>query len=207
MEDKKIRRILVVDETGRCSGIVAQADVAEYGPNPNLISDMVHEISESEPSPNRGRFNKRNNNRFSENNRSFQANRSFSTPPPLPPIKPRYSPPTRSFSENRTYSTKKSIFSFSSLLPLLAGIGIAAGAKYFFDSSRETGHRTVYRHQPEKIQVDFKDSLDKSHSDLSRNTENFSAETKDIISGYVSSSKPDDDLTFDIEKSRTAGQG
>jgi CBS domain-containing protein len=52
MEDKKIRRVLVVDETGRCCGIVAQADVAEYGPNPTLVSRVVHEISESAPTPN-----------------------------------------------------------------------------------------------------------------------------------------------------------
>jgi CBS domain-containing protein len=53
MEDKKIRRVLVTDETGRLRGIVAQADVAQYGPNPTLVSNVVYEISESAPSPNR----------------------------------------------------------------------------------------------------------------------------------------------------------
>lgn len=51
MKEKDIRRVLVVDKNGGCCGIVAQADVAEYGPNPNLISNVVHDISESAHTP------------------------------------------------------------------------------------------------------------------------------------------------------------
>lgn len=50
MKKKDIRRVLVIDNAGKCCGIVAQADIAQYGPNPNLISDVVNEISHSAPS-------------------------------------------------------------------------------------------------------------------------------------------------------------
>lgn len=51
MKENDIRRVLVVDESGCCCGIVAQADIAEYGPNPMLVSNVVHDISESAPTP------------------------------------------------------------------------------------------------------------------------------------------------------------
>lgn len=51
MKEHDIRRVLVVDKNGTCCGIVAQADVAGYGPNPELISNVVHDISESAPTP------------------------------------------------------------------------------------------------------------------------------------------------------------
>jgi hypothetical protein len=50
MEDQEIRRVLVVDEKGVCCGIVAQADVAQLGMNPNRTAQMLREISESAPS-------------------------------------------------------------------------------------------------------------------------------------------------------------
>jgi CBS domain-containing protein len=49
MENHKIRRVLVVDQNGNCTGIVAQADVAQYATNPTLTAGMVREISESAP--------------------------------------------------------------------------------------------------------------------------------------------------------------
>lgn len=50
MKKEDIRRVLVIDRDGKLIGIVAQADIAQYGPNPNLISDVVNEISQSAPS-------------------------------------------------------------------------------------------------------------------------------------------------------------
>lgn len=69
MEDREIRRVLVVDERGSCCGIVAQADVAQIGVNPNRTAKMLREISESAPSKNRNMsFSAR---RSSSNNESF----------------------------------------------------------------------------------------------------------------------------------------
>ena len=71
MKENDIRRVLVVDENGKCYGIVAQADVAQYGPNPNLISEVVHDISESAPSP-----NQQGTKEF-RNKESFSVKKSF----------------------------------------------------------------------------------------------------------------------------------
>lgn len=52
MEDREIRRVLVVDEQGRCCGIVAQADVIQSNANPIRTNKVIREISESAPSRN-----------------------------------------------------------------------------------------------------------------------------------------------------------
>ena len=53
MEDREIRRVLVVDEQGKCCGIVAQADVVQSDASPVRTNKVVREISESAPSRNR----------------------------------------------------------------------------------------------------------------------------------------------------------
>jgi CBS domain-containing protein len=47
MEDRSIRRAIVVDHTGRCCGIIAQADIALW--SGSEASDLVRHVSESEP--------------------------------------------------------------------------------------------------------------------------------------------------------------
>lgn len=50
MEDREIRRVLVVDEQGKCCGIVAQADVVQSTASPIRTNKVIREISESAPS-------------------------------------------------------------------------------------------------------------------------------------------------------------
>jgi CBS domain-containing protein len=50
MEEKDIRRILVVDENGDCCGIVAQEDIVRNNHNPVRTNEFIREISESSPS-------------------------------------------------------------------------------------------------------------------------------------------------------------
>ena len=45
MEDNKVRRLPVVDESGKCCGIVSQADIARHG-NEKETGDLVREVSE-----------------------------------------------------------------------------------------------------------------------------------------------------------------
>jgi CBS domain-containing protein len=52
MEEREIRRVLVVDNQGKCSGIVAQADIVQSGANPIRTNKVIREISESSPSYN-----------------------------------------------------------------------------------------------------------------------------------------------------------
>jgi CBS domain-containing protein len=47
MEDREIRRVLVVDEQEKCCGIVAQADIVQSGVNPIRTNKVIREISES----------------------------------------------------------------------------------------------------------------------------------------------------------------
>jgi hypothetical protein len=75
MEDKKIRRVVVVNDDGKVVGMVAQADIAEHAPNPSLIGNVVNEISDAPASPNRGVFNRmRGNQSYSDPDR-LQRNR------------------------------------------------------------------------------------------------------------------------------------
>ena len=50
MEETQIRRILVVDEHGKCCGIVAQADIAVAAP-PQEVAEVVQEVSKSAAGP------------------------------------------------------------------------------------------------------------------------------------------------------------
>ena len=45
MEQNQLRRILVVDESGACCGIVAQADIAKYAPAEET-AEVVKDISQ-----------------------------------------------------------------------------------------------------------------------------------------------------------------
>lgn len=52
MENREIRRVIVVDEQGKCCGIVAQADVVQSDASPIRTNKVIREISESSPSRN-----------------------------------------------------------------------------------------------------------------------------------------------------------
>jgi CBS domain-containing protein len=45
MEKRQIRRIAVVDESGRLAGIIAQADVATRGRERDQVAELVEEVS------------------------------------------------------------------------------------------------------------------------------------------------------------------
>ncbi|HEX9961774.1 MAG TPA: DUF1508 domain-containing protein [Pyrinomonadaceae bacterium] len=71
MEARDIRRILVVDEKGRCCGIVAQADVAQHTKNPARTTEFLREISESSQSSNMTMSKDSEGRKSSVNARSF----------------------------------------------------------------------------------------------------------------------------------------
>jgi CBS domain-containing protein len=52
MERHQIRRVPVVDKTGRCVGIISQADVAWTG-KPSEVGEMVREVSRDTVQPSR----------------------------------------------------------------------------------------------------------------------------------------------------------
>ena len=50
MEDNQVRRVPVVDANGRCCGIVAQADIAQYAPR-KTTAEVVKEVSKQTAAP------------------------------------------------------------------------------------------------------------------------------------------------------------
>ncbi|HEX8368651.1 MAG TPA: DUF1508 domain-containing protein [Pyrinomonadaceae bacterium] len=71
MEERDIRRILVVDEKGGCCGIVAQADLAQYSPKPARTTEFLREISDSSQSHNMTMSKNLESNKSAVNARSF----------------------------------------------------------------------------------------------------------------------------------------
>jgi CBS domain-containing protein len=49
MQENRVRRLIVVDEAGRCCGIVSQADIARHAPK-RKTADVVRELSQPLPS-------------------------------------------------------------------------------------------------------------------------------------------------------------
>lgn len=80
MEDREIRRVLVVDEQGKCCGIVAQADVVQSNVNPIRTNKVIREISESAP------LNNQRTSRSRGSYESHSSSQSFFTSNSLLPL-------------------------------------------------------------------------------------------------------------------------
>jgi CBS-domain-containing membrane protein len=50
LEEHRIRRLPVVDEDGRCCGIISQADMALHGPR-QQTAEMLREVSQPSVAP------------------------------------------------------------------------------------------------------------------------------------------------------------
>jgi CBS domain-containing protein len=200
MEDKKIRRVLVVDNSGGVCGIVAQADVAEHG-HPELISDMIEEISESPASPNPRRFMNSRNNQSSSNQRysndysNEYANRRASNrmpPPPPPQYRMENAPQYRT--ERYSGSNDESSFNFNSLLPLLIGIGAGVALKYYYMPEKESksGGVVARRDLSSASIQEAREEIKKHTPDLTKSNLTNRAETKEVITGRVTTPTPAD---------------
>jgi CBS-domain-containing membrane protein len=55
MEENQLRRVPVVDATGRCCGIVAQADIAQHAPR-KTTAEVVKEVSKQTTAASSQRF-------------------------------------------------------------------------------------------------------------------------------------------------------
>jgi CBS domain-containing protein len=158
MEDKKIRRVVVVNDDGKVVGMVAQADIAEYGPNTSLIGNVVNEISDAPASPNRGVYNRM------RGNQSYSSNRM---PQPSPNRSHRFSGgdyESHTYRSNRSTRKEKSSFGISSLLPLLAGVGISFAAKYYLGSNEKPHRRRIAPRPTNDVSTGLPHSTDTSVS-------------------------------------------
>ncbi|HEX8567896.1 MAG TPA: CBS domain-containing protein [Pyrinomonadaceae bacterium] len=140
MENKQIRRVLVVDESGKLSGIVAQADVAEF--NTPRSGELVREISEADGSDDVRRFSKQQRNFSTDYN---QQQRQFST---------RYNQQNRRNEQkmrggNRQHNSGgKAAFMTGTILPLLVGVGAVMAISYYLNQEEESSRLVLRQRTP-----------------------------------------------------------
>lgn len=215
MEEKQIRRILVVDKDGRCVGIVAQADIAEHATNQHETVEFLREVSESESDRARerrfesDRFENNERRTYRQNNPSF-----FQNEPPAPPPPPRQT-------YRQSYAEKESFSNGKMLLTLLGSIGLGAGLSYYFGSEEEKKRRPFVNQKFKMNQPETKVSVEKKTTHSTANpqptsvlNETFLSDSqtglpgnRDTISGTVSSfnrTNDDDDLKPITAIGRTA---
>jgi CBS domain-containing protein len=143
METRQIRRILVVDNSGRCVGIVAQADLAQNETNARQTAEFVRDVSQ--PSHSGQQYQQQQNYQSQRGAISSEREsyRNFAN---------QDRKRERDFSmseESRNRSTSKrekktrtreerSFFGSSLLVPLVVGIGAGAALKYFMPSEEKS---------------------------------------------------------------------
>jgi CBS domain-containing protein len=157
MEEKQIRRVLVVDKDRRCVGIVAQADLAEHATNPADTVRFLREVSETESDRSRERNSQSNTSpendraRYTQNYRSFSQNKSFDRP------RETYRKP---FNEKESSSNGKI------LLVLLGTLGLGAGLKYYFGAEEENKRRTFIKPKINADLPEARTTVEKKMTDL-----------------------------------------
>lgn len=193
MESKQIRRVLVVDESGKLSGIVAQADVAEF--NTPRSGELVREISEDD-GKNEIRGFETQQRQFST---GYNQQRQSST---------GYNQQQRNFStgynqQNRREEQKmwgrnpegaSGSFLTGAILPLALGVGAAAAISFYLKQQEEssrpiTGRRTTNTALNTTTKTDDKISSDRFAPTPTTTTG---------ISDTASSTNLDDDTTNNL---------
>ena len=214
MEEKQIRRVLVVDKDRRCVGIVAQADLAEHGTNPADTVRFLREVSETESDRSLERqFQPQSSSdsdrvRYTQNYRSFSQNES--------PDKSRET-------YRKSYAEKESSSNGKILLAVLGTIGLGAGLKYYFRAEEENKRRSFDAQKFNTDQPEAKITVEKKTTPLPINppptsvrTETTSSSSpidltgnRDTISGSTGSlnrTNDNDDLKPITEVGRTASK-
>jgi CBS domain-containing protein len=164
MENRQIRRILIVDKNNRCVGIVAQADLAEHVQNPTETMEFLREVSESEFEHSRDRRFESDRSPDYERRNYRQNNRSFSQhQPPQPPNRSREI-------YRRSYPEKESSSNGKMLLTLLGSIGLGAGLSYYFGLDGENKHRPSINRKKKTYNLDAKNTVNNQTGDLSIHT-------------------------------------
>lgn len=214
MEEKQIRRVLVVDKDRRCVGIVAQADLAEHETNPTDTVKFLREVSETESDRSREKQFQPQGSSDSDRVRYAQGPRSFSLNESSD--KPRET-------QRKSYTEKESSSNGKIFLALLGTIGLGAGLKYYFgadeeNKSRSFANRKINADRPEANTIVEKKTsqLPVSPSPTSVRTETPLSTSpidltgnRDTIGGSVGSfnrTNDDDDLKPITEIGRTASK-
>ena len=212
MEEKQIRRVLVVDKDRRCVGIVAQADLVEHETNPADTVRFLREVSETESDRvDETKFQPRvapesDRIRYTQNRRSLSQSES---------------PDRLRRTARKSDDEEESSSSGKIALALLGTIGLGAGLKYYFGTQKQSerhllvDQKTDVKHSDASLTIETKTtdlpinppfsaartdaSLSDSSIDLTGNTDAIGGST-----GSFNRTGDDDDLKPITEVGRTA---
>jgi CBS domain-containing protein len=157
MENKQIRRVLVVDESGKVSGIVAQADVAQNMLSTHRSGELVREISESSDSQSSQRFDRQPR---------YNSQPRFKSQPRHDSV--RNVQNRRDEMEmwgGNQQSRGKSAFLTGTILPLLVGVGGVAAISFYLKQQEESSRPALER-RTSSTPLNTRNTDDKISSDF-----------------------------------------
>ena len=223
MEERQIRRILVVDKTGRCVGIVAQADIVQNESNSRQTAEFIRDVSQPSNSARRGNsYERENYQNFSNQNRGYEQDfqnrnydRSFQNRTHERDYSAREDRYDREDSYSRSYprqerevkkfrTEKKSFFSPSNLLPLLLGIGAGVGLKYLLPIDQKVQKTFVPREKVTSSVHTVKETTPKVTVGTPTEIHVHSKDKSDITTGKITTSTVDVDKDTNTEIGRSA---
>jgi hypothetical protein len=185
MEDREIRRVLVVDEQGKCCGIVAQADIVQSGANPARTNKVIREISESAPSHNQGISMGRRTYKSNSNNQSFMSSSSV-----LPLLIGLGSGIALTYLLNNQRKSTNQDY-----------IGSLHTDAYEHENRQDVTNQESFGKY-----LDAEQEIEKRQQDLEGRVQTLRTESKLPLSSKVESFSKEDDTTANKEKGRTANQ-
>lgn len=228
MENRQIRRILVVDKTGRCVGIVAQADVVQADSSPSQTAEFMRDISapsqssqnsmssdrsyfQSSPESYSGRDSmaseRRSYENFSNQNRGYEFNQNRNRDVDFSREDNRRS---QSFSRQgkrfkKSREKESSFFSLGTLLPLALAIGAGAALKYYLPVDKKSQTTFVPRREVTSSVQTTEKTTPKVSIELPTETNLGMRNSRDMSAGNVTSSTLDaTDTDTNSEIGRTA---
>jgi CBS domain-containing protein len=186
MEDREIRRVLVVDEQGKCCGIVAQADIVQSNTNPVRTNKVIREISESAPSYNQRIPRRRRSHESHSSNESFMSGGSL-----LPlliglgsGLGLMYWLNTKQNSTQREYS------------------GSLNSNVYKHENRVDVTNQESFGRY-----VDAEEEIEKRQHNIEDRVQAFRTEPNSLLIDRAESFNREDETTFNTEKGRSANQG
>lgn len=226
MEERQIRRILVVDKTGRCVGIVAQADVVQNETNPQQTAEFIRDISSassgSQPqygggSASMNQFGVRDREMSGAVSSDRESYRNFSNQSDDYEQSFSSGRSGRAFAKNdkkrkKIHRKEKSFFSFSSILPLLIGVGAGAALKFYLQVDQKSQTTFVPRGEVSTSLHTARETTPKVSIELPTTpakTETATQTRIDMTDSRDTSApktrfSPDDDSDVNLEIGRTA---
>lgn len=232
MEDKQIRRILVVDKNGKCIGIVAQADVVQGDASPHQTAEFIREISEPASSQYGGMSSAQNQfgmrdtgaygsqyggmaseresyRNFSNRNRGYEQDFSRGEDSYNQSFSREENRFNRPFSRKgrkfkKSYEKEKSFFSLGTLLPLFIAVGAGAALKYFLPVDEKSRTSFTPRNRVTSSIDKTAGTTPKVSVELPTETDIRMKDSRDINTGGIASSNLETDTDTTNEIGRTA---